>query len=464
MPESTATPTKPRRRRFVLNLRVLMLVVLIVGGGLGWKARRASIQRRAVAAIKEAGGLIYYDHQIQGNTRVPTARPWAPDWLRGPLGDEFFQEVEQVHFMGPIAGPGPTVETLANVATLSSLKTFSAYDVPIDDEGLGRLNGMPRLELLELARTAITDAGLEHLADLPALDSVMIRARPGTMTGRGLVGLARMPRLRSLFWVGTNFTDPSGLAALGKMARLEKLMLQRTPGDDTYLANVRGLIALKSLVLVGTEATDAGLDQLSGLTRLESLGIGGSKLTDASLTRLAKLTKLEELTWGPTPGITDAGLSHLAGLKSLKMLGLKDSKVTPLGLDRLAGLPLESFATSGLVLTDADLARLIASRTFRDLNLSGTAITDIGAASLAGQPRLVEVGLAGSKVTDAAMAGIATLLELVTLILAETEITDAGLVALQQAPKINYLDVRGTKVTAQGLAAFRKARPSVTLP
>ena len=47
-------------------------------------------QRRAVAAIRRAGGGVGYDHK---------GRPWAPAWLRKRLGDEFFQEVTSVQFL-----------------------------------------------------------------------------------------------------------------------------------------------------------------------------------------------------------------------------------------------------------------------------------------------------------------------------------------------------------------------------
>jgi hypothetical protein len=49
------------RRRLRLSVRALMVVVLITGGGLGWLMYRARVQRDAVAAIRRAGGLTYYD-------------------------------------------------------------------------------------------------------------------------------------------------------------------------------------------------------------------------------------------------------------------------------------------------------------------------------------------------------------------------------------------------------------------
>jgi hypothetical protein len=87
-------PTAPtRRRRLTFSLRVFLVVVLIVGGVLGWRARRASFQRRAVATIRQAGGSVWYDYQrvrvANGPDRFsPKAQPWAPGWLRRAIGDE----------------------------------------------------------------------------------------------------------------------------------------------------------------------------------------------------------------------------------------------------------------------------------------------------------------------------------------------------------------------------------------
>jgi hypothetical protein len=47
-----------------------MVLVLLLGGGLGWfahLARQAQIQRDAVAAVKKFGGSAHYDWQFEGS-------------------------------------------------------------------------------------------------------------------------------------------------------------------------------------------------------------------------------------------------------------------------------------------------------------------------------------------------------------------------------------------------------------
>jgi hypothetical protein len=51
----------PRRSRLALSLRAMMVVILLIGGGLGWFLVRVRTQRDAAAAVKRAGGSISYD-------------------------------------------------------------------------------------------------------------------------------------------------------------------------------------------------------------------------------------------------------------------------------------------------------------------------------------------------------------------------------------------------------------------
>src|SRR4051794_17908231 len=90
--------TTSRRRRFTLSLRTSMAVVLIVGVWLGWRVRRAEIQKRAVAAIAKRVGAVTYDHEELNDQRWFRAERWAPLWLREQVGDEYFQEVVEVDF------------------------------------------------------------------------------------------------------------------------------------------------------------------------------------------------------------------------------------------------------------------------------------------------------------------------------------------------------------------------------
>jgi hypothetical protein len=51
-------------------VRALMLLVLLIGGGLGWFVHlrhRAQMQHEAVAAVEKVGGSVLYNWQFEGN-------------------------------------------------------------------------------------------------------------------------------------------------------------------------------------------------------------------------------------------------------------------------------------------------------------------------------------------------------------------------------------------------------------
>ncbi len=72
-PQTVASPWW----RFVrLSLRGLIVVVLLIGGSLGWIVRSAHTQRDAVAAIGRAGGSVRYESGWTDDPKLQTAGPW----------------------------------------------------------------------------------------------------------------------------------------------------------------------------------------------------------------------------------------------------------------------------------------------------------------------------------------------------------------------------------------------------
>src|SRR5260221_9611934 len=114
MPDSPPAdaPRPARRERFGLSLRMLMLLVLLIGGGMGWYAYKVRIQRLAVAAIEAAGGKVYYDfeftpidlsvgqrHRFRFRGMLPTfappaaSKPTIKTWLIEKLGPDYVASV-----------------------------------------------------------------------------------------------------------------------------------------------------------------------------------------------------------------------------------------------------------------------------------------------------------------------------------------------------------------------------------
>ncbi len=78
---SAVPVARPWRRFLRFSVRVLIVVVLVMGAGLGWLVRSARIQRDAVAAIKDAGGSVVYDRERSNRKSIPGGKPWVPRWL-----------------------------------------------------------------------------------------------------------------------------------------------------------------------------------------------------------------------------------------------------------------------------------------------------------------------------------------------------------------------------------------------
>jgi uncharacterized membrane protein len=87
--------------------------------------------------------------------------------------------------------------------------------------------------------------------------------------------------LRWLDLGGTAITD-AGLSQLADMPNLTRLHLERTHITDAGLASIARLRHLEYLNLYGTEVSDAGLDQLQSMGKLKQLYLWQTKVTPAA--------------------------------------------------------------------------------------------------------------------------------------------------------------------------------------
>ncbi len=224
--------SRPWRRFLRFSVRGMIVLVLVIGGWLGWIVRSARIQREAVAAIENAGGRVAYDWEWSNGNHFPGGKPWGPGWLVDLIGLDYFGHVTLV-----VINFSPKV----SVATT---------------EQIGRLT---RLECLNLTGSSAGDAELAHVQALT--------------------------NLRFLLLGDTQVTD-SGLVHLKGIANLSLLSLYRTQVTDAGLAQLKGLTNLTGLNLNGTQVTDVGLAQLKGLTNLNVLALDGTPVTDAGIFEL----------------------------------------------------------------------------------------------------------------------------------------------------------------------------------
>ena len=329
MSESDARAPKPRPWRYRVSLRALMTLILVVAAALGWRVNRAHTQARAVARVKQAGGLVVYDYQFDGTYLYKNnPSPRVPAWLRRMVGNEHFQEVTKVSFYDKTA----TDAALAAVGDFDHLIAIIINDASeVTDTGLAHLAGLPRLQEMEIwGLSGITDTGLSHLAELRNLQKLELN---------GLAFLQRRER-----WKPPAITD-AGLSHLAGVRCLQEVELRNLPLiTDAGLAHLAGMPGLRRMSLSLDGITDAGLlTHLSRLTELRELEVWGERLTGAGLACLDRLKSLRtlRLRWygGLKSGITNEDLAHLEGLVELRELDLSMNKgITAAGLRHMAGL------------------------------------------------------------------------------------------------------------------------------
>lgn len=267
--ESSFSPPRNgcKRRPVRLSVRALMLLTLIVGGGLGWVARRSHLQRRAVAAVRAARGVVSYDWQIKDNTFQKRKGPRGPAWIRRLVGDEPFQFITRVNLMN-----GRTDEAvMAALASQDRLESLGISYPRLTDQGFATLEGLTGLRELTLYGESVGDAAMVHVGKL--------------------VGLTELDLQR------TNVGD-AGLAHLAGLRHLEYLRLEHTRVSDTGMATLAKMRNLKVVGLSSTKVGDAGLARLHGLPLL-NVRIHECPVTPASVASLSRTLPRSAVISGP---------------------------------------------------------------------------------------------------------------------------------------------------------------------
>ena len=125
----------------------------------------------------------------------------------------------------------------------------------------------------------MTDAELKRLTTLTGLEGLYL-----SYTGVTDAGMAEVARLKSLLELqlyGVH-TD-AGLDHISQLPALGILNLSKTQVTDDGLDKLKPLTKLSFLFLTATEVSDQGLMQLAALQRLRRVQLGGSKAIPAGI-------------------------------------------------------------------------------------------------------------------------------------------------------------------------------------
>jgi internalin A len=431
MTEPALTPPAKRRKRFGLSLRVLMVLVLLLGGGMGWYAYRARVQREAVAAIEAAGGKVYYDWEWNGDQAAPpTAKPRWPKWLMDRVGPDYLGNVVAVCF-------------------------FGSDQNRADDNILIPISQLAFLQHLDFDDGTLTTS----------LDSM------SRVTDKGLFHLRGLRQLQNLFLDGMNISG-AGLAHLKEIRSLKRLSVRYIPLKDDDMICLADLTQLEALHFGSEHVTDAGFQRLRNLTSLKVLGIDCPRISSAGLDALRTMVRLQELfifnsTIDELQPITR--LPELRKLYLYRSIGCQlsstpDVERLPLRTTDLGPLKkLQDLVLTGCEFDDQELNFLMNFTELRDLNLSHTNSTDRSIANLFVLKNLRSIILCRTDITDASLATISRLPSVSDVFLSFTNLTDAGLPSLYSLNKCRIIDVFATGVTAVGAQELIRKLPSVEI-
>jgi len=201
----------------------------------------------------------------------------------------------------------------------------------VTDAGLRSLGRLPKLRVLRLDHTTITDDGVAHFADLRNLEELDL-SNTG-ITDAGMVTLGRLPRLTSLSLRDTAITQ-AGWPLLQSLKQLKHLKVSGCKDGDAAALAARALPGLRRLDLKRTGLTNAGLHALAQYETLEVLDASSNPIGDAGLSYVSTLASLVMLNLAMTE-VTDKCLEQLIACKQLRELNVLATAITPLGCGQL---------------------------------------------------------------------------------------------------------------------------------
>ena len=275
----------PRRLRLRFGVGGLMLLILVVGLWLGDRVHRARQQRLAVAGVREFGGWVGYADgfaagpggMTQGDRLsepgvgkfTPVQTTLGLVWLWNWLGDEYWRKITFVNMLhGPHLAPN--------------------MDGPSADATLLTLQGQSSIQSLQLEGETLTDRGLASVASLTGLEELSLWMGYG-ITEKGVADLARLPRLRVVFLTSTELSD-AAIDHLAGLPALEELTVEGSHFTDQSLQSLAQAKRLRTLELSSETPTitDAGLRHLEGLPNLERVSLSHATISPIARERLLK--------------------------------------------------------------------------------------------------------------------------------------------------------------------------------
>jgi Leucine-rich repeat (LRR) protein len=248
----------------------------------------------------------------------------------------------------------------------------------VTQTGIDNLGILVNLHALNLIGSSTTDADLFLLTRFPTLE--VVQPARSHLTDRGVQVLSTLSKLSGMYCDGVAEAECNRIANL---SQLHALSIGGAQVNDVCLESLAKLSNLNVLGLYNTSVTDEGIARLPVVTpRLLSLVVSGAPVGDAGLEKLSALTTLANL-WMYDVKVSDAGLKHLKLLTTLRQLGLHECRIGDAGLENLGSLvDLEALHLNGTDITNEGLRHLRRLTNLKLLELINTRITETAVAEL----------------------------------------------------------------------------------
>lgn len=177
---------------------------------------------------------------------------------------------------------------LTALKPLTNLEELYLRGTLADDESCKVIASFPKLRKLRLARTQVSDVGLESLSTIKTLEELDL-SEISVITNAGMDHLAKLTSLKKLNLWRVQVSD-EGILKLATLTRLESLNLDNSPMSNGGLPVLKNMNSLVFLHLGSTQLTDAAAPSLFHLKNLKELNITRTALA-SSASAVAELTK-----------------------------------------------------------------------------------------------------------------------------------------------------------------------------
>lgn len=213
------------RRWKQFSLGTFFVLLALLCAFLAWRSTLGHEQRDAVAVIRRLGGNVAYRGEVWYDFR---RGGWIPVGLKNLLGRDHFDPVTIVW----LSGDEFRDSDLICLEALPDLEEIWIKE-PITDTALVHLQGMKKLEKVNLFGPGFSDAGLRKLRGLRELQS--LTSHDARFTDEGLQELALHPKLKTLHLYSDDNQLPitdAGIQHLHELKNLEWLILETSNLSD----------------------------------------------------------------------------------------------------------------------------------------------------------------------------------------------------------------------------------------